>query len=170
MITFRPTRLEDIPRIMALVREAQHLFRLAGIDQWQDGYPTEENFMVDLQAQRSYVGERSGEILLSACLSFDGEPTYNKIYDGEWLNEEPYAVVHRLVVSGAHRRHGLAKAFMQAAFGWCREANVGQMRIDTHRDNLPMQALLKQLGFHHCGRIVLESGADREAYHLDLRL
>jgi hypothetical protein len=38
------------------------------------------------------------------------------------------------------------------------------MRIDTHHHNLPMQRLLERYRFLHCGRILLESGAEREAY------
>ena len=42
------------------------------------------------------------------------------------------------------------------------------IRIDTHADNLPMQAALKRLGFNYCGIIYLEGGSQRQAYQLSL--
>lgn len=36
--------------------------------------------------------------------------------------------------------------------------------MDTHDDNLSMQAFLSKYGFSYCGNIKLESGADRRAY------
>ena len=32
----------------------------------------------------------------------------------------------------------------------------GNLRIDTHGDNIVMQNLLKKLGFNHCGTIYVE--------------
>ena len=165
MIQIRPTRCEDLPQIMKLVADAQRWFFEQGIDQWQDGYPTLEIFASDLRAGNSYVGvSPEGEILLAGTLSFDGEPTYAKIYEGSWLNEEPYAVVHRLVVASHCRGEGLAGSFLEHAFAVSLERGVHNMRIDTHRHNLPMQRLLERYRFLHCGRILLESGAEREAY------
>lgn len=165
MIQIRPTRREDLPRIMELVGAAQRWFFEQGIDQWQDGYPTLEVFVADLQAGNSYVGlSAEGEILLAGTLSFDGEPTYAKIYEGGWLNEEPYAVIHRLVVDTHRRGEGLAGCFLEYAFAASLERSVYNMRVDTHRHNQPMQRLLERYRFLHCGRILLESGAEREAY------
>ena len=38
------------------------------------------------------------------------------------------------------------------------------LRIDTHRDNIPMQKVLKRNGFEYCGIIYLENGDERLAY------
>ena len=38
------------------------------------------------------------------------------------------------------------------------------IRIDTHRDNIPMQKALSKAGFSYRGIIYLESGAERLAY------
>lgn len=164
MITFRPTRTEDLPRIMELVAQAQAWFRQAEIDQWQDGYPTLTIFHNDLLTGQSYVGEEGREILLSGCISFAGEPTYAHIYEGEWLDQAPYAVVHRLVVDAAHKGERLAEYFLDFADSLCRERKIGSIRIDTHTDNRSMLRLLHRCGFIPCGRIVLESGANRQAF------
>ncbi|MBE6195747.1 MAG: GNAT family N-acetyltransferase [Rikenellaceae bacterium] len=165
-ITFRPTLKEDIGRIMELVAAAQAWFRDRGIDQWQDGYPTAAVFEQDILRGNSYVGVVDDRVLLTGCLSFDGEPTYREIFEGGWLNEAPYGVVHRLVVDPACKGRGLAGAFLHFCYAEASRRGIKNIRIDTHLQNLPMQRLIARHGFLHCGRIVLESGADREAYQL----
>ncbi len=164
----RHTTEKDLPRIMAMVADAKAWFKAEGIDQWQDGYPTREIFEADCAQQSSYVGLQEGEILLTGCLSFAGEPTYRRIYDGAWLNEAPYAVIHRLVVARERKGERLAEVLFRFAFATCRHRQIENLRVDTHRQNYPMQHLLRRLGFQHCGRILLESGAEREAYQLIL--
>ena len=163
-LTFRKTLSADIERIMELVAAAQAWFRSRGIDQWQDGYPTPAVFEEDIRRGNSYVGECEDRVVLTGCLSFDGEPTYRAIFEGQWLNEAPYGVVHRLVVDPAMKGRGLAGEFLRFCFAESIRRGVENIRIDTHRQNLPMQRLLARHGFHPCGRIVLESGADRDAY------
>ncbi len=41
---------------------------------------------------------------------------------------------------------------------------TGNIRIDTHDDNKPMQGLLKKSGFQYCGRITLADGSPRIAF------
>jgi RimJ/RimL family protein N-acetyltransferase len=50
---------------------------------------------------------------------------------------------------------------------WCLEQR-GNIRIDTHDDNLPMQRALEKNGFVPCGRIWCEDGTPRIAYQRTL--
>ena len=40
----RKTKIEDIPEIMNIIRDAQASMKLLGISQWQNGYPNENSF------------------------------------------------------------------------------------------------------------------------------
>ena len=100
---------------------------------------------------------------------FDGEPTYSEIKGRGWLNENRYAVVHRIAVADESRRKGIAKEILFYTEELCRERGIADIRIDTHRDNLAMRSLLKKMGYAHCGRITLTSGAFREAYHKEVK-
>lgn len=166
MIDFRETTPQDLPAIMQMVAAAQAWFKAEGIDQWQDGYPTQTIFESDLMARTSYVGVQEGRVVLTGCLSFAGEPTYAQIEQGAWLNEAPYGVVHRLVVEPSLRGKRLAEAFFRFTFAECRRRGIANLRVDTHRQNRPMQRLLERLGFRPCGRIYLASGAARDAYQI----
>lgn len=79
------------------------------------------------------------------------------IEDGAWINEEPYGVVHR--IASARTVRGAATFCVNWAF-----RQTGNIRIDTHRDNIPMQNMLKKNGFRYCGTVYLENGEPRIAF------
>ena len=87
------------------------------------------------------------------------DPTYEKIYEGAWQNDDEYGVIHRIAVSRDSHGRGVASFIYSHCFAICKN-----LRIDTHRDNLPMQKVLKRNGFKYCGIIYLESGAERIAF------
>lgn len=168
-LRFRKGEQSDLERIMELVIDAQEWFRRQNIDQWQDGYPTRELISSDLLGGDNYILEFNGDTVATAVISFVGEPTYAKIKGKGWLNENRYAVVHRIAVADKCRRKGIAKEILHFTEELCVERGVLDIRIDTHCDNKAMRSLLKKMGYAHCGRITLTSGALREAYQKELK-
>ena len=164
-LRFRKGGAVDLGCIMALVADAQSWFRRQNIDQWQDGYPTQEIMSNDMSNSENYIVDYNGVIVATFVVSFAGEPTYDEIKGKGWLNGNRYAVVHRIAVADECRRKGIALEILHYAEELCAEQGIADIRIDTHRDNLAMRSLLKKLGYAHCGRITLTSGAFREAYH-----
>ena len=167
-LRFRKGAESDLERIMELVTDAQNWFREQGIDQWQDGYPTREIISSDILGGENYIIELNGVASATAVISFAGEPTYSEIKGKGWLNENRYAVVHRIAVADECRRKGIAKEILHFTEELCAERGISDIRIDTHRDNRAMRSLLKKMEYTHCGRITLTSGAFREAYHKEL--
>ena len=164
-LRFRKGSENDLERVMELVVDAQNWFRGQNIDQWQDGYPTREIILNDILSRENYIVELNGVAVATFVISFAGEPTYSEIKGKGWLNENRYAVVHRIAVADESRRKGIAREILHYAEELSVEQGVSDIRIDTHCDNAPMRSLLKKLGYTHCGRITLTSGAFREAYH-----
>lgn len=161
---FRKSKIEDIPVMMEIIRQAQEYFKSKDIDQWQDGYPNEENLKGDIMADESYVMLIDDKIVATAAISFRGESTYNKIYRGKWLSDRKYAVVHRVAVSNNYKGQGLSHKIMEFSEKKCKELGYGSIKIDTHKDNFVMRSLLEKNGFEYCGIILLEDGAERVAY------
>ena len=168
-LRFRNGEESDLERVMELVADAQNWFRGQGIDQWQDGYPTREIILNDISGGENHIVEHNGVVAATCVISFAGEPTYNEIKGKGWLNGNRYAVVHRIAVADEFRRKGIAKEILHYAEELSVEQGIADIRIDTHRDNVAMRSLLKRLGYTHCGRITLTSGAFREAYHKELK-
>lgn len=96
---YRAGEEKDLEGIMTVIHDAQRTMGEAGLDQWQDGYPSEEIIRDDIRNGESRVWEEDGTILGTAMLSFRGEPDYDRIYDGEWkLGNVSYATIHRIAV------------------------------------------------------------------------
>ena len=89
------------------------------------------------------------------------DPCYNKIYDGQWLNDEPYGVIHRIAT------RGLKKHMADIILEYC-ESKIDNIRMDTHMDNKPMQNFMLKHGFKHVGTIYLKNGQSRLAFHCNL--
>lgn len=164
-MNFRKSRMEDISGIMRLVDQAKSYMKAQGIDQWQNGYPNAESIKNDIEHDYSYVMEKDGKVIGTMAVLFDGEPTYDKIYEGDWkTTEEPYAAVHRVAVDADCKGQGIAGAMVDEVEKICRERGVRSIKNDTHRDNKSMQRMQAKNGFEYCGIIYLEDGAERIAF------
>lgn len=166
-MVIRLSTTADIDAIMACITDAQALLRSHGVDQWQDGYPTADIIRCDIARGESFVVTKGEDVVATAVISFAGEPTYKTI-EGEWKNDNPYAVIHRLAVRSTSRGKGYAKAIFDYAEQLCAEDKITDLRVDTHADNRIMQRLLEELGYKYCGVITLLSGSKRIALQKSL--
>lgn len=161
---FRKAKLDDVNQIMKIIAQAQEYLKLQGIDQWQNGYPNKEVIENDIKNDASYVVEEDGKVIAIAMISFDGEKDYDKIYDGKWISNSDFLVIHRVAVDNDYKGQGIAGKIITEAEKLCIRRNIKSIKIDTHRDNLSMQKLLKKNGFEYCGIIFLEDGIERFAF------
>lgn len=154
-----PATLDDLSEIMPIYSSAREFMRNTGnIGQWVNGYPKEQFIIEEIKAGHCFVCENQvGEITGTFCFIVGEDPTYLKIYNGEWLNDEQYGTVHRIASSG--KDSGVAKACFEWCFNQC-----SNIRVDTHRNNFIMQQVFENLKFHYCGIIYLSDGSERLAY------
>lgn len=129
MMEIRPTELKDLPLVMEIYDYARAFMRANGnATQWIDGYPSESFIRQEIEDGHSFVcTDEQGEILGTFCFILGEDPTYLNIYEGAWLNDEPYGVIHRMATSG--KRKGVS----EACLNWCFE-HFENIRVDTHRD------------------------------------
>ena len=155
-----------------IIREAQpsDMRQSGNMHQWGDGYPSEAVITADMERNGGFVVEEddgeyqsSGKVVGYFAFLPSPEPTYAKIYEGDWLDDEhPYHVVHR--IASYPDVHGIFSCIMDYCFS--HDPNI---RIDTHRDNRIMKHnimkhnIMKH-GFTYCGIIYLTSGDERLAY------
>ena len=164
----RKATYEDLPELMEVFGRAREIMRASGnMNQWNDGYPSEEIVRKDIDEGVCYVlperGKDGKERIIATMAFIPGpDPTYARIYDGEWLDESPYHVIHR--IAAAEPGHNVAFTLLDWAF-----LQTGNIRIDTHKDNVIMQHILDKQGFTHCGTIYLANGDPREAYQMSLK-
>ena len=161
---------KDLNVTMSIIRDAQNLLASQNIDQWQNGYPTEQIILDDIKNKESYIliSEQS-EPLATTMFSVRGEPTYAKIL-GQWKTNSgtKYGVIHRMAVAKNYRGKGWAKYIFSTCEKWLIKQQIPSMRIDTHKDNFTMQQLLRRLDYSYCGIIHLSNGDQRLAFEKKL--
>ncbi len=152
------TKLSDLERLMELYQIARDYMRAEGNTvQWVNGYPSKDIIISEIEKGNSYIcKDENNNIVGTFCLVFGEEPTYKKIYNGKWLNDYPYATLHRIASQG---KAGVIKACFDFSFTKC-----NNIKIDTHADNKTMNNAIKKYGFEYCGIIYILDGTPRLAY------
>lgn len=163
VLRVRATRMEDLADLEVIFARAREFMRSQGNGgQWGDGSPSMGIVEEDICNGNSYcvVGE-DGVVEATFALVFGDDPTYSVIYDGEWLNDRPYATIHRIASAGR------VKGIGDFCFEWA-IAKAGNVRLDTHQNNISMHRLAQKHGFVKCGIILVADGTERVAYQLPL--
>ena len=154
----RKADITELAAVEQMYAEARRFMKESGnATQWKDGYPPTELIRSDIEKGALHLCVDGENRLGVFYFAIESEPDYEMIYDGEWLNSEPYAVIHRVAVTAKGR--GVA-AF---CFDYC-FTQLQNLKIDTHADNIPMQRSLEKNRFVRCGRIILANGEERIAY------
>ena len=148
----------DFEQILAIYEHARSFMRETGNPtQWKANYPSRDDLLSDFSDGNLYVlFDNEGIHGVFVFIPDADDVTYRKI-DGAWLNELPYAAVHKVASRGT--RKGILKTIMDYCFSI--QKNI---KIDTHRDNKIMQHQLEKYGFSPCGIIYLLNGEERLAY------
>lgn len=150
----------DLPEILTIYQRARRfMYENGNPNQWGQVNPPRERTESDIQESSLYVVESDLGILAVFYYRFGDDPTYKTIYDGKWLNNSPYGVIHRIAVSDKARGQGISGICFDFAYNKCKN-----LKIDTHKDNIPMQRALVKHGFTQCGIIHLTNGDERIAY------
>jgi len=153
----RKADYKDLDGVLAAIQDAKDLFKSKNSLQWQDtdGYPNRKTMEKDVADGALYVSVIDGIIAAVCSLGRFGEPTYDRIYEGQWLNDCPYYVIHRLAVKKEFYGRGLAKAILDHLEGISLSEGIFDLRCDTAAENQPMNDLLIDRGYKKCGVIYL---------------
>ncbi len=150
---------EDLDEIMKIYERARkYMAENGNPNQWIGGYPNRSLIENDIFNQTCHVCIIKNNVEGVFNLAEGTDPTYGVIKDGAWLNDKPYATIHRIASSGRY------KGILEQCVIWCAE-KYDNIRADTHCDNKIMQHLLTKNGFIRCGIIYLANGSPRIAYH-----
>lgn len=154
----RKTNYSELDEVMSIYEHARGFMAEHGNPtQWGTTEPKRETVEQDILAGKSYVCVEQDQIVAVFYFAKGPDSTYLTIYEGSWLNDEEYSVVHRIASAG------IVKGAGSFCLNWAFEQSRN-LRIDTHRNNLVMQNLLKKNGFSYRGIIYLADGSERFAY------
>ena len=161
-VDIRKAKISDLQEILKIYAGARERMRRNGNpSQWGECWPWEEVVVEDIESGQSFVAEEGGKICGVFAFLPGIEPTYLKIENGSWLNEEAYGTIHRLAGRNS------AKGVFAACQEYCGKI-IPNIRIDTHENNHIMRHLLEKYGFKTCGIIYVEDGTPRIAYQKEV--
>lgn len=150
-----PADLEMILSIYAKARE--FMAENGNPNQWGKTNPPQSQLTEDIGNGMLYVIESDGiHGVFFFCVGED--PTYRRIYEGSWMRDTPYGVIHRIAGDGSGGIVGAAVNFAKQ--------QIQHLRIDTHEDNKVMQHVLEKHGFSRRGIIYIADGSPRIAYEM----
>ena len=159
-MNIRKANYKDLEEIRLIYQSARKFMSDNGNpNQWGNNNPPLSRTEEDLRENNLYVVEDDKDILAVFFYKYGDDPTYKIIYQGSWLNDSPYGVIHRIAVSDKARGKGIAGICFDFAYSQCKN-----LKIDTHKDNIPMQRALAKHGFKQCGIIHLINGDERIAF------
>ena len=139
----RPAAVTELAAIWEIILQAKAQMYREGKHQWDENYPTVPILENDVRRGWGYVlvpekdtpvqnvydeatpffndhtgtdnGTSRQDIIAYGAVVFDGEPAYKGLWDGQWLSEQPYVVLHRLAVADRWKRQGQLRQLLHAA-------------------------------------------------------
>lgn len=168
-LQLKKSQISHLEDVYAIMQDAKLFQKQNNIRQWTEEKPSFEDIKKDIENQQSFVlqNNENDEIIACAAVIIGEDSTYLSIYEGNWhtsSNGEEYAAIHRFALSKKYAGKGFSEIFMEKIFGYLRELRIYNVRIDTHKDNVFMQKLIKKSGFQYCGIIHIADGSLRLAY------
>lgn len=150
--------LGDFSIVIGIIEQGKSkMIKSGNLNQWSVNYPALDTVKCDILLGDCYLLFEGDKPIATFVFKSGPEPTYLRIDNGRWLDNQSYYVIHRVAsVEGVH-------GVMADIIKYC-STLTSSIRIDTHADNRPMQASLARLGFVYCGVIYVENGDSRQAY------
>jgi tRNA (guanine37-N1)-methyltransferase len=159
--TERRATLEDLDSILALAEQAKAFLKSRGVDQWQTGYPRQEDFETDIARGDGWVFYHGDTLAGYITFTQLPDPAYAKLENGVWVTGElPYCAIHRVMAADAYRHTGVAMEMVAFAKDMALGLGAASLRVDTHKDNRSMQGMLQKCGFERRGTIHLIGGPE----------
>ncbi len=167
---FRQAVESDINGIMSIIKQAQYYFKEHGINQWQNNYPNVETIKNDINNKNGYVLLKENIIVGTVAVIFDRDKNYDLIYEGKWITNGKYTVIHRIAIDSNHKGLGLSSVMLKKIEEMCVSRGIFSIKVDTHKENHVMQRLLQKNRFQYCGIIYLEDQSERIAFEKQIKL
>lgn len=155
-LTFRKGAKEDLPQIMELVKSAVDHMETHGIFQWDNLYPTIEDFAEDIKEKQLFVGTADGGLAVICTVNRQCDGDYK---NGQWKQpEKPFAVIHRLCVNPAFQNRGVARRTMSYIESLAKADGISAVRLDVYSKNPFALRLYQSCGYEEVGTVHWRKG------------
>ncbi len=145
----------DLDEVYAASRSATAALRAAGVEQWNDYYPTREDFQADLAENHLHVGRAEGRIAVFYALDQCCDEDYR---NGCWQVDGPFAVLHRLCVHPDFQHQGIARETLRHIEAALKPTHVRAIRLDVFSGNFSAVRLYWRAGYTQVGEVNWQMG------------
>ena len=149
---------EELEGICGLFRGAVALMDRQGIPQWDELYPTREDFRRDIRRGEMYTVRREGETDIAAVfvLNRERDPQYEAC---DWREKRPnFLVLHRLCVNAERQHQGLGALTLLAAEETARDLGAESVRLDAFSRNPYALQMYEKAGYERRGKADFRKG------------
>ena len=159
MYNIKKAQLNDLNEIMIVINSAKKYLKNQGLSQWNlpNGYPDENALKNDILNNNCYILLNKDDIIGTMSIIFTPDENYEEIYDGSWLTNNSYVSIHRIAIREDYHNKSIGKLMLDLAETIAKENNIKSIKIDTHKDNIPMQKTLIKANYTRCGVIILKN-------------
>lgn len=148
-IYYRLAVTEDLEEIASLIKNAIRVMESHGIYQWDDLYPTKEDFQEDIKNGHLYVGVAEKNIAVVFALNQIFDEQYE---NGKWAQpEKSYVIIHRLCVNPNFQNQGIGRKTLQYIEDQLRTSNVQAIRLDAYSKNPYALSMYFHAGYSSVG-------------------
>lgn len=148
-VRYRKGTPADLDDICSMIRDAVAEMEQSGIHQWDEHYPTREDFEADIADGNLTTGYADGQLAVIYVLSRECDPEYAK---ADWSNATGrYFVIHRLCVSPKFQHRGIAGQTLLQIETEAGSLGADSLRLDVFSQNPFALQLYMHAGYHRTG-------------------
>lgn len=161
----RKSSLDDIDLLSKMAEDAKLFMKKNNLKQWDENYPCNIDFIEQSNEGVGYcILSDDDEIVGYFSLKFGTEKNYLKTYKDNFKYTGPYATIHTAMMSKDFRGKGFSKYIFKFSEKLALDNGTKYLRIDTHKDNIPMRKIIENSGFTYSAIIKVDDGTDRLAF------
>lgn len=150
-LNYRRALPGDIQEIDLLIQKAIAKMEKNEIMQWDEFYPTQDDFLEDIQKNQLYVGYVDGRIAVVFAINQECDAEYA---NGKWKEpEKPFAVLHRLCVHPDFQQRGIAKQTLCYIEKKVWTEGKQAVRLDVYSKNPYAVPLYLNCGYQKVGSV-----------------
>ena len=154
MIVCRKGTADDLDMVCAMVEAAKERMRAQSIDQWDEFYPTREDFESDINENTLYIAQEDGEPVAVYVISEECEHEY---LECRWEYDKA-CVLHRFCVSPDRQGRGIGKQVLEKIEDQLSGMGYGSVRLDVFSKNPYAQRLYEKNGYVRRGHVDWRKG------------
>lgn len=149
-------KIEDLPEVLNLFKEAIQYMNNNNIPQWDEYYPNEEVLKEDIEKNELYIIKNEDIIVSVFVINND----YDKDYEnGEWeYKGSSFVILHRLCVNVKYQNQGLGKKTLLYIERMLKDNNTQSIRLDAFSKNPSALRLYENNNYKRVGEANFRKG------------